>query len=203
MFVALVPRMVNEKQAHVDAARIQARDEKNIKTSWFFFYNLGTVVADHLRVSFCHVNEPCKENLDYFSWLSDLHAQTTGVWLIRNLGVSRWSSFSFPIEHFSSHSYMFRTVATVKILLYLMYVLYIRIHTHIQVLIYASLKIDKSPCQSLRRGRGWCRAEMWCKLLSEKSDFPIIAPQRKIRWRAAPCYDVPIWSDRNPSKKGI
>ena len=29
MFVALVPRMVNEKQAHVDAARIQARDEKN------------------------------------------------------------------------------------------------------------------------------------------------------------------------------
>lgn len=22
--------------------------------------------------------------------------------------------------------------------------------------------------------RGWCRAEMWCKLLSEKSDFPII-----------------------------
>lgn len=23
-------------------------------------------------------------------------------------------------------------------------------------------------------GRGWCRAEMWCKLLSEKSDFPII-----------------------------
>ena len=124
MFVALVPRMVNEKQARVDAARLQARDEKNIKTSWFFFYNLGTVVADHLRVSFCHVNEPCKENLDYFSWLSDLHAQTTCVWLIRNLGFSRWISFSFPIEHFSSHSYMFRTVATVKILLYL-YVLYI------------------------------------------------------------------------------
>ena len=52
MFVALVPRMVNEKQAHVDAARIQARDEKIIKNVIIFFYNLGTVVADHLRMSF-------------------------------------------------------------------------------------------------------------------------------------------------------
>ena len=32
------------------------------------------------------------------------------------------------------------------------------------------------------RRRGWCRAEMWCKLLSERSKVPIVATRRLMQW---------------------
>lgn len=161
-------------------------------------------MADHLRMSFCHVNEPCEENLDYFSWLSDLHAQTTCVWLIRNLGVSRWISFSFPIEHFSSHSCMFRTVATVKILLYLMYVLlYIQyVYTYPSSRFsYASLKIDTSPCDlasprsRLVQSGDVVQVTIWEVGLSHhrtSTEDPV---------EELPMLNRPIWSDRESFEK--
>ncbi|CAK9088675.1 unnamed protein product [Durusdinium trenchii] len=52
------------------------------------------------------------------------------------------------------------------------------------VALVPSLLNEKKETGRRWDGRGWCRAEMWCKLMSEKSDFPIIVP-----WYYAAMYE--------------
>ncbi len=171
------------------------------------------MVADHLHVSF-----PTSMSLARRTWTISpgsatcMHKQhvfgLSGTQVFLGEFCSASALSIFQVTH------MLHTAATVSTLLHLMYVLYFRIHTHIHVHTHHGRSIniqihehlaDRLFCRygQLSRGRGWCRAEMWCKLLSEKSDFPIIAPQQKklfpgLGWKlnSWPCY-APIWSDKN------
>lgn len=80
------------------------------------------------------------------------------------------------------------------IIMYIIIIIY-NLYNH-NVYFYTVSCHDDDSCSAYLRGRGWCRAEMWCKLLSEKSDFPIIAAWRSIQgpargdlWKAEPWWD--------------
>ena len=134
----------------------------------------GHFVGRQYETKYVTTDESPQENLNYFTWLSCLAAKTRSIsndafGPDEKLTKCPWAKTGYqkkPIGKRKNRPKPSKTCGCQGGIFL----------TH--VFLKRKRRDDKLTPLGCE-GRGWCRAEMWCKLLSEKSDFPIIVARSR------------------------